>query len=336
MITNRLSITDQNELLGVFVENTPLGILIIDNLGKIRITNQLFIDYLNLANDEDDLNNNIITRTTSLPELSSFLKDCIINEIPTIKKEALFINDKYFTISGKRIQGGYIITFEDITKQKEIEANSIQAILESLENERRRIGREIHDGIGPLLSFIKLRINSFNDDLNKTYPSINTEPLDSIGETIDSITIDLRSLSHRLVPRLLDEFGLTSAFENLILRLNETKKVKINFYSNLEKNKRLNKEIELAIFRCGQELINNTVKHAKANNIHVQVILHKKSIVLMVEDDGIGFKKEALRLENYGIGLTNIDTRARLLMGYFNLDSAPQKGTVASLEIPLI
>jgi signal transduction histidine kinase len=181
---------------------------------------------------------------------------------------------------------------------------------------------------------MKLSLDSFIDDLHKQNPQMKTDTLDNISETIDSITMDLRSLSHSLVPRLLDEFGLCPAFENMILRLKESKKVEIELYTNIEKDMRLDHEIELNTFRCGQELVSNAVKYSKGNNILVQVILHKSSIVLMVEDDGVGFEKDKLQLENFGIGLTNIDTRVRMLNGEFIIDSVLNKGTVASIEIP--
>lgn len=330
----QLKVTETSELLEAFISNTPFGVAIVDLSGRIKTANSLVNDYLELGEDIDIVNSNILEVTKDLPELAFIINASLKEGKKPFNIESLILDERYLTISGQVILDGYIITIEDISKQKEMEANSIQAILEGQENERRRIGRDIHDGIGPLLSFMKLNLDSFIDDLQKQYPQMKTDTLDNISETIDSITVDLRSLSHSLVPRLLDEFGLCPAFENMILRLKKSKKVRIEFYTNIEKDKRLNKEIELNIFRCGQELLNNAVKYSKANNILVQVILHKNSIVLMVEDDGVGFEKDKLQLENFGIGLTNIDTRVRLLNGDFMLDSVLNKGTVASIEIP--
>lgn len=216
-----------------------------------------------------------------------------------------------------------------------MEANSIQAILEGQENERRRIGRAIHDGIGPLLSYMKLSLDSFIDDLHKQNPQTSTDILNNISDTIDSLTGDLRLLSHSLAPRLLNEFGLTPAFENMVFRLNQSRKANITLYTNIEKDTRLDNDIELNLFRCGQELLSNAVKYSKASNILVQLIMHEETIVLMVEDDGSDFKRENLQPENFGIGLTNIDTRVRMLNGEFNMDSTLNKGTVASIEIPM-
>jgi signal transduction histidine kinase len=330
----QLKVTETNELLEAFISNTPFGVVVIDLSGRIKTANALVNEYLELGKDMDIVNANILEIIKDLPELSSVINASLKEGKKPFNIESLILADRYLTISGQVILDGYIITLEDISKQKEMEANSIQAILDGQENERRRIGRDIHDGIGPLLSFMKLSLDSFIDDLHKQNPQMNTDALDNISETIDSITTDLRSLSHSLVPRLLDEFGLCPAFENMILRLKESKKFDIELYTNIEKDIRLDHEIELNIFRCGQELVSNAVKYSKADNILVQVILHKNSIVLMVEDDGIGFEKDKLQLENFGIGLTNIDTRVRMLNGEFMLDSVLNKGTVASIEIP--
>jgi len=334
MNSKQLRISEKNDLINSFIDNTPFGLLLIDLSGNIKTANALVNKYLELGNDTEIVNANILEFTEDKPELFSVINESLKEGNKPFTIESYLINDRYLTISGQVILDGYIITFEDISKQKEMEANSIQAILDGQENERRRIGRDVHDGIGPLLSFMKLSLDSFIDDLHKQNPNLNIDTLNNISDTIDSITVDLRSLSHSLVPRLLDEFGLCPAFENMILRIKESKKVSVDLYTNIEKDMRLDRELELNIFRCGQELLSNAVKYSKASNILVQVILHKDSIVLMVEDDGVGFERDKLQLENFGIGLTNIDTRVRILNGEFMLDSVLNKGTVASIEIP--
>jgi len=109
----------------------------------------------------------------------------------------------------------------------------------------------------------------------------------------------------------------------------------VEFYCNFNAEVRFNNDLELNLYRCGQELLNNAVKHARASEIMVQLIKHDQSIILMVEDDGIGFEQNKNSLENFGIGLTNIETRVRTLNGEFILESRRSKGTIASIEIPI-
>ncbi|MCW3807902.1 sensor histidine kinase [Plebeiibacterium marinum] len=267
----------------------------------------------------------------------------IINLVITYKTQGLssfefFIEDTPCSpckFRGSFAKDATIIITEQSSPTDEVESRSIQAILDGQENERRRIGREIHDGLGPLMSFIKLSLDSVLDDKKSELTDSQTEQLQNISKTIDMVSSDLRSLSHKLVPRTLDEFGLQAAFTNLASKLNESKKVEVEFYTNLSSNTRFDNEIELNIFRCGQELLSNSLKHARASHILVQIILHKNSIVLMVEDDGTGFDQSESTKENQGIGLTNVATRVKLLNGVFSLDSVINKGTVASIEIPV-
>lgn len=336
MQNTQIRASQSSELLEAFINNTPMGVAIIDDAGQLNMANTLVGKFLDVSIDLNHLENyNLLRIVEDIPELYVPLNEYLADKGLPFSIESIFINNYFFTLNAQVILGGYIVTIEDITSQKELEANSIQSILEGQENERRRIGREIHDGIGPLLSYMKLSLEAFTEDLNQKQDSISTAPLHKLSETIDSITSDLRLLSHNLVPRLLEEFGLTSAFENMVLRFNESKKMNISFYSNIEKDYRINSDLELNLYRCGQELVSNAVKYANSKTIIVQLILHQHSVILMVEDDGNGFSKEDLVPENFGIGLTNIDTRVRMLNGDFNLESSLGKGTVASIEFQL-
>jgi signal transduction histidine kinase len=245
------------------------------------------------------------------------------------------INERYIGVKGFSIKSGFICIINDVTILKEMETGSIQSIIAGQERERRRIGREIHDGIGPLLSYSKLELDAFLDEYVEQNKDIPDEKLMNIRSTLDTITNDLRALSHHLIPRLLEEFGLFSAFNNLTTKLNNSLKSKVEFYCNFTSETRFNSDLELNLYRCGQELVNNIVKHAKASEILVQLIKHDQSIILMVEDDGVGFEQNAQNMHSYGIGLTNIQTRVRTLNGEFIIESIENKGTTASIEIPI-
>jgi signal transduction histidine kinase len=264
-------------------------------------------------------------------ELESYLKQ------PGMFKtfEPVTYNDRSFDISIRTIQGGYLVIIYEITSLKILEANSIQAIITSQENERRRLAREIHDGIGPLLSSAKLELDLFLEDLSERDKSIPDEKLFNIRQTIDSISVDLRDLSHSLIPRLLEEFGLLSAFQNMVGRIRNSTKSEVDLYCNLEPDDRFDKEIELNLFRCGQELLTNAIRHANAKRIILQLIKHEDSIVLMVEDDGKGFNQEESRKNSDGIGLINIETRVRALNGDFLIEAEKKRGSLVSIEIPL-
>lgn len=324
------------DFLASLMAYAPLGIISVNEAGIITHANRLAKVLLHVY----PVNRKIIDSSFMLciehipvfyNKVSSFLE----MKKKSFNTGAISINERYIVVKGVSIQKGFICIINEVTKLKAIEAESIQSIIAGQENERRRIAREIHDGIGPLLSTSKLELDAFLDEHVDPNDAMAEEKLLSIRQTIDSITNDLRDLSHHLIPRLLEEFGLHSAFSNLTTKLKNSLKIKLEFYCNIGPEARFNQDLELNLFRCGQELLQNAVKHARASEILVQLIRHETSIVLMVEDDGIGFIKQDSEQVGYGIGLTNIKTRVRTFDGEFLLESHPDRGTTASIELPI-
>ncbi len=132
-----------------------------DLSGSILIANKLVSEYLELVQIQNELKNtNFIDLIQHISELSALLTKNLNNlrEKPFLVLILMLLNNRYLNINGQKILDGYMITFENISKHKVLEANSVQAILDSLEIERRKIGREIHDGVGPILSLVKLSL----------------------------------------------------------------------------------------------------------------------------------------------------------------------------------
>ena len=328
--------SSSEDFLVSLMKNAPLGIISANETGTITQVNHLAKVLLQVnPSNKKLIGQSLLDCVNHIPILHEKLIRFLEKNWKSFNAELLNINDRYISVRGARIKNGFICIINDYTRMKEIETGSIQSIIAGQENERRRIGREIHDGIGPLLSYSKLELDAFLDEYVEQNNDIPDEKLLSIRSTLDSITNDLRNLSHHLMPRLLEEFGLFSAFNNLTTRLNNSIRSKVEFYCNIDSESRFDSDLELHLYRCGQELLNNAVKHARAAEIMVQLIKHEHSIVLMVEDDGRGFDQNAKNKENYGIGLTNIDTRVRTLDGEFIIESLDNKGTTVSIEVPL-
>ena len=324
------------DFLDSLTKNAPLGFISVNDSGIITLVNRLAKVLLQVNPINKKLiGQSILDCVDHIPLLHEKLSRFLDRNWKSFNTDLLNLNDQYISVKGVSIKSGFICIINDFTRMKEIETESIQSIIAGQENERRRIGREIHDGIGPLLSYSKLELDAFLDEYVEQNNDIPDEKLVNIRNTLDSITNDLRNLSHHLMPRLLEEFGLYSAFNSLTIRLNNSIKSKVEFYCNIDSEDRFDGDLELNLYRCGQELINNAVKHAKASEILVQVIKHEHSIILMVEDDGIGFEQNVKNMDNYGIGLTNIETRVRTFDGTFIIESLENKGTTASIEIPL-
>jgi signal transduction histidine kinase len=328
-------LNDSSILLKSLLSSVPFGIIVLDTQGKVKLVNQHAKELLSIDHSTDLTGGHLIAHIEHLKPLDEEFESYLKQPEPYKSFESITYYDKSFDISFRVINGGFLVIIYDITSVKVLETDSIQAIISGQENERRRLAREIHDGIGPLLSSAKLELDLFLEDLKELDSNIPDEKLYNIRQTIDTISVDLRDLSHSLIPRLLEEFGLLSAFQNMVSRLNRTKKSSVDLYCNLDPEDRFDKDIELNLFRCGQELLNNAIKHANAKKVILQLIKHENSIVLMVEDDGIGFDPDQSKKNSDGIGLLNIDTRVRALNGDFLIEAEKERGSLVSIEIPL-
>ena len=208
-----------------------------------------------------------------------------------------------------------------------------EAVLEAEEMERQRIARDLHDGVGQLLSATKLNFNAITNDITLDNKQTEEKLHKSISMIDDSIK-EIRNISHNMMPATLQHFGIIKAIEEFTDRMNLAGKSKINFeYFEVDEDK-LNSTFKLMLYRITQEIINNTIKHADASNINIQLIGDENELVLTIEDNGTGFDVQKAMKEE-GIGLKNIQLRVDYLKGILNIDSTIGKGTTTIIEIPL-
>lgn len=214
---------------------------------------------------------------------------------------------------------------------KRTQAMQMHIMVSTQEEERSRIARELHDEVGVKLSTLKLFLSSLTDTdesvrQNSGLNSLFIQSRDLIGEAMQ----DVRRLLLNLSPSVLEEFGYLIAVKTLIDKLNYTGKMNISF-SSFGFESRLHKDYELSIYRMTQELIHNTIKHSRAKNVTLTAGLRDEMIILMVEDDGKGFRVSDVGL---GYGLHNLRIRTQLMKGIMLIDSQPGKGTHITIEIP--
>ena len=221
----------------------------------------------------------------------------------------------------------------DITYRKEIESSKTRSMMQGQEKERKRVAKELHDGLGQSLSAMNMHLGVLERDKSK----LTDKSLKSIvilKGLLENTIVEVKSISYDLMPKVLESYGLTKALNYLRDVVDDSGKLKINLQVYGLKG-RLDDEIEVALYRISQELINNVIKHAAAKKISLQLIKHSQSIVLMVEDDGIGFETMRSKSDVNGLGLKNISTRVNSLNGSFYIDSLPGKGTTITIELPL-
>jgi two-component system, NarL family, sensor kinase len=204
----------------------------------------------------------------------------------------------------------------------------IQAEIDTLENERKRIAADLHDELGPLLSAVKLQINN----LDTTHPE-DKALITKSSTHIDSIIKKLREISNNLLPNTLVRKGLQRAIEEFTENTQEAHKVQIKFIC--EQPLQLEQQMEINLYRVVQEIVHNTVKHAKADWLIIKLSIDNDRLFLMTSDNGVGFDFFSNSRDNSGLGLRNLQSRAEVMGGELSCSSESGKGTTYTIEIPL-
>lgn len=196
------------------------------------------------------------------------------------------------------------------------------------EKERKRIATDLHDSLGPLLSAVKLNINSI--DIRQEDEAV----LDKAGRSLDEIISSMRQISYNLLPNTLERQGLVEAIKDFIGHINYKKIINIQLY--LVKDIRVPKEKEIHIFRMLQEIIHNTIKHAEAKNLQIGLSEEDNSLLLLTKDDGKGFDVEKEKEQSHGLGLKSLESRCEILNGALSMESKPGFGTNYFVKIPMV
>jgi len=205
----------------------------------------------------------------------------------------------------------------------------IEAVIETEEKERRRIASDLHDGLGPLLSASKLYFQAYIDAKDIVGKNDIETKLKYI---IENAIADTSRISHNISPHILENYGLIIALENFISDISISKNIKFDI--SFEKLERFDMKTELTIYRTISELINNTIKHAKARLISIKIFVSVDMLNIIYEDNGIGFSvKEKINAKT-GIGLANIENRISFFKGNVIFESHANKGMKAIIKIP--
>ncbi|MBC7448252.1 MAG: sensor histidine kinase [Hymenobacteraceae bacterium] len=219
-------------------------------------------------------------------------------------------------------------------EQRHQQRERAAAVLEAEERERRRIGADLHDSVGQLLSAAKLNLSGLQHELQLREPThelLLTNALDTLDESLREV----RSLSHQLVPNALLRSGLVVAVREFVEKLAGAGPLRIEL-ETLGLEQRLPLPVENVVYRSIQEIVANVVKHARATQVLVQLLGQPGELTVLIEDNGIGFDlAEALARPEAGIGLRNLYSRIEYLGGRLDIDARPGRGTIITLEVPL-
>ncbi len=228
----------------------------------------------------------------------------------------------------------YIRRIFDVQKRidelrKENEAKVLSAIIRTEEKERREFAREIHDGLGPILSAIKMSTSAIN--VSELIDS-NREIVNKVDKAVNEAIIGVKEISNKLSPHLLESYGLEKAIKSFKDNIVGADLIKITFSSNI-KNKRFDYNIEVILYRVVCELLTNTLKYASATAVDISLFEDSGRLELIYVDNGIGFDKNEKAAN--GMGLFNIQSRLQSLNGEVEIHSEPDEGFLFKASIGL-
>lgn len=198
----------------------------------------------------------------------------------------------------------------------------LKAMVYSTDAERRRIAGELHDGVGQLLTGLKYRIQAIAQDDARLKDTL---------DLADEAGREVRGIAHRMMPRALDGSGLVPVIADMLRKSLDIPGMSHGFeHHGMEQ--RLPADVETGIYRIAQEVVGNILKHARAHRVEVQLLRNKGSVVLIVEDDGVGIDPGRV---GTGLGLQGLRDRARILKGSIDLSAREGSGTVVTLRVPV-
>jgi signal transduction histidine kinase len=352
-----VSMSVQNQM----VETEQKAYVLLSNISLATGDLSAFHNYGNKSNSLDKLmvSNQIIQNTQELEaEYSLVKKEATITDLTKMQQIqqlslrqgktlnyvliaslltlilAAFLFYRNYTQKKKLLLTESLVQQQQISElEKEKQLIAVKAVLQGQEQERERLARDLHDGLGSILSGVKYNFVSL-----KEHPATTPETrlaLDKNISTLDEATGELRRIAHNLMPEAITKFGLVAALTDFCQSMNREGVLRLNFQAFNVKEEAIPPEIRSVIFRMVQELVQNIIKHAGARNALIQLVGRETDLSLIVEDDGQGFSPQ-LQEHNKGIGFINIRNRVIFLNGILDVASSPGKGTCITIELPNI
>jgi len=206
---------------------------------------------------------------------------------------------------------------------------SMDAMVTGQEEERKRIAKDLHDGLGSLLANIQMRFSALETDKGNG----NTKLYQQANTLLDEACNEVRKIAHNMMPGALMKFGLVPAIRDICHAIEKNSGISVDFQIYGIED-RFEEKVEISLYRIVQELLNNVLKHAQATEVIVQMSLHKDMLHLTVEDNGTGFDIEAAKAKG-GLGMRSLQSRVQYISGTLEIDSVPEAGTTVTVDVPV-
>ena len=339
----------------------PLKLDLLKELSEAHLKNKNFEQAYLFLDSYSELNDSILNseRITAINNLTVKYEtrekineiDFLEQQTELVKKEndqqrralyvlggglLLLVITTYFIVQffRQRIKATRIINKQrdKIDKQKikdlenDVKINSMQSVIEGQELERERIAKDLHDSLGGLLSAIKLQFEKVKSDSN-----IDGEDFNNAQGLLDTAVDEVRSISRNLQPGSLNDMGLVAAINDLVNRYVGEAYPEIDFqHYNIPRD--IDNMFATSIYRIIQELLNNAIKYANANEIIIQLNREEDEIIISLEDDGVGFNTKSFEK---GMGIENVQSRVKYLKGDLQIDSQENIGTSYLIHVKM-
>ena len=205
----------------------------------------------------------------------------------------------------------------------------LHATIQSQEDERRRIGRDLHDGVGSLLANLRMNINRLNSTVGNE-PSVNSMTA-QCSTLIDKTITDVRAIAHSLSPPGLELFGLGGALEELSDGINQSGALRVIIQDNYGRLQQLPPNVSLSLYRVLQEWLANTLKHAGASSVSIYFFEKDDTLEINYQDNGKGFTPAS----STGMGMRNVESRLGMINAVHHIRSSPGSGFSAVIIVPI-
>ena len=212
----------------------------------------------------------------------------------------------------------------------EMDKKVLDAIIKTEESERKRVAKELHDGLGPLISNLKMSISALTIPENSDQEEMVRNMKQVVNESLSTI----REISNNLSPHVLESFGLLSALKAFTGKIAESKIITVEIEGNIQ-DRRFQQNIEITVYRVLCELINNTLRHSGANSVFVRLIEADGYLFISYRDNGKGLPGGMGLSGHPGMGLSNIESRLKAVNGKIELNPSDFRGFSVSINCPL-
>ncbi|MEI7595482.1 MAG: PAS domain S-box protein [Bacteroidota bacterium] len=336
-----LALMQSEELYRKLISQLPDMVFIHRN-GTVLFINEVVVDTLGYTKDEIVGESMLHFINNPYKKIVSHTINKRINLLNVREIEIVSKSGKVHIVAtrGEKIiyegQEAILTVITDITQLKNLEKKYLTKIIQIQEQERKRFAEEIHDGLGPLLSSINIYVNMLSSYLNKNDEKIKLL-IENTNDLIKEAVNNARSIANNIMPSILNDYGMVTALKSYISKINTSEALNIIFETKgLEE--RINQKIEINIYRVVMELINNTLKHAKAKHINIKLTRQKNKLILFYLDDGVGINPRKLLNPDSSpsMGIFNIQSRVKSINGIVKFNEKAVSGFCVEIEVEIV